>query len=370
MRCLSLIEIARLSDAQLDRLAEYGQRWSELRGSTAPCDRAAAEAGVATAYAAAGLPAPRQIIWCGGPLEAAASWVRMRTQAGDNVRHEVVDQICRRAEAGADRAVGLSVRVALAAEPRLARVPAYCISIQEAVHRAGEHVRPRWGTRIAGMFAARRASRLSFAGSAVAMPCVPALGALEFFHDVCGLESLTRPLAGLWQVARNASWMLPHRQVCWLTERPQIVRQDAHGRLHAASGPAVSYPDGWSAYAWKGVLVPRWIIERPDLVTVRTVNAAQDPQVRRCMIEVLTPERFVAQGGAYRIAEDETGVLWRQRWRWEAWAAVEVLDGTPGPDGRRKRYFLQVPPTMRSPREAVAWTYGLSEQRYRPAVRT
>jgi len=29
-----------------------------------------------------------------------------------------------------------------------------------------------------------------------------------------------------------------------------------------------------------------------------------------------------------------------------------------------KHYFLQVPATMRTPREAVAWTYGLSEQEY------
>ena len=66
------------------------------------------------------------------------------------------------------------------------------------------------------------------------------------------------------------------------------------------------------------------------------------------MIEILTPERFIAQGGAYRIAQDETGVLWRQRWRWEAWAAVEVINGTPEPDGTHKRYFLQVPANMRS----------------------
>jgi hypothetical protein len=74
---------------------------------------------------------------------------------------------------------------------------------------------------------------------------------------------------------------------------------------------------------------------------VRAISAAQDPQIRRCMIDVLTPERFIANGGAYRVCEDEAGVLWRQRWCWEAWAAVEV-----------------------------AWTYGLPEQRYRPVVRT
>ena len=88
------------------------------------------------------------------------------------------------------------------------------------------------------------------------------------------------------------------------------------------------------------------------------------------MIDILTPQRFIEQGGAYRVAQDETGILWRQRWRWEAWAAVEVVNGTPEPDGTYKHYFLQVPPTVRTPREAVAWTYGLSERHYRPSMRT
>ena len=70
------------------------------------------------------------------------------------------------------------------------------------------------------------------------------------------------------------------------------------------------------------------------------------------MIEMLTPARFIAEGGAYRVSQDETGVLWRQRWRWEAWAAVEVVNGTPEPDGTHKHYFLQVPANMRSAREA------------------
>jgi hypothetical protein len=45
------------------------------------------------------------------------------------------------------------------------------------------------------------------------------------------------------------------------------------------------------------VLVPSWIIERPD-ERYASISPAQDPQTRRCMIEVMTPERFIAQGGA------------------------------------------------------------------------
>src|SRR5262245_50169840 len=77
-RCLSLIEIARLSDPQRQKLGEYGQRWSEFRSATGPCHRAAAEAGVERAYVAAGLAPPRDIVWGGGPLQIANDWACSR----------------------------------------------------------------------------------------------------------------------------------------------------------------------------------------------------------------------------------------------------------------------------------------------------
>ena len=87
------------------------------------------------------------------------------------------------------------------------------------------------------------------------------------------------------------------------------------------------------------------------------------------MIEIMTPERFVKSGGPARIAEDETGVLWRKLWGYRgvtvgSWTAVEVVNGTAESDGSRKRYFLRVPSRMRTPREAVAWTYGLTAEQY------
>ena len=310
-------------------------------------------------------------MWGGGPIEIAKSWARSRDTAGESVRGAIIDQICRKAEAAVDRAVGLSVRVALAGEPRLTRLPPFCAGIDEAVHRDGESVRPLLRTRLSSLLSlSRRRGALSFAASSFGFHSTAALGALEYYHDVCGLERQTQTLRGLWQLARTCSWILPHEHICWLAERPDVIRYDARNRLHSPKGPALSYRDGWSAYAWKGVLVPSWIIERPELVSVRSIGSAHDPQIRRCMIDVMTPERFIAEGGAYRVSQDETGVLWRQRWRWEAWAAVEVVNGSPEPNGTFKHYFLQVPPNMRSAREAVAWTYGLPEQRYRPVTRT
>jgi hypothetical protein len=61
--------------------------------------------------------------------------------------------------------------------------------------------------------------------------------------------------------------------------------------------------------------------------------------------------------------------LWTAHWRYrnvviDTWQVVEVVDGTPQRDGTPKRYFLTVPARMRTAREAVAWTYGLTAEQY------
>jgi hypothetical protein len=297
----------------------------------------AAAVAVKKAYAAAGLDLP-QILWERGPLELLAAWSKRRAAVGESIRDVLVDAVRRKAEHAIDRAMSLQVRMALAGVPGLSRAPEFCASIDEAIWRLSERALPRLRLRFSDFFP-RRTRRLGFAASSFSPLSAHWLGLMECVNEVCGLVRQTQPLAGLWEIARHASWMVPHASVCWLMERPQLIRTDPNGRLHAPDSPALQYGDGCKVYAWKGIILPAHLIEQRDRI-------------------------------AYRVAEDDTGILWRQRWRWEAWAAVEVINGTPEPDGTYKRYFLQVPPTVRTPREGVAWTYGLSERHYRPAVRT
>lgn len=362
-------EVGALADWQRAELAVYGARWNALRQSTSPPDEAVARSAVEKAYAAAGLVAPGEIVWEDGPAELAVSWSKRRHAAGESVRSTLVDAVRRKAELAVDRAIALSVRMALTAEPGLARLPQFCTTTDEALLRLGERALPILPLRFIDFFTRRR-TRATFAGSGFSLQSAAWLGALQYLHDVCGLVRQAGPAEGLWELARSACWMAPHERICWLIRRPTLIRCDANGRLHAADGPALRFGTGTAVHAWKGIIVPGRLIERPDTIDVRAIDAAHDPQIRRCMIDIMTPQRFIEEGGAHRITEDDAGILWRQRWRWEAWAAVEVINGTPEPDGTHKRYFLQVPPTVRTPREGVAWTYGLSERQYRPVMRT
>ena len=135
---------------------------------------------------------------------------------------------------------------------------------------------------------------------------------------------------------------------------PNSIRTDAKARLHCPDGPALRYRDGWSAHVWKGVQVPAWTIEHPERITRSILANTCEPVLRNCMIEIMTPERFIASGAPARVAEDETGVLWRKLRGFRgvtvgSWTAVEVVNGTPEADGPRKHYFLRVPsPTHRA----------------------
>jgi hypothetical protein len=72
------------------------------------------------------------------------------------------------------------------------------------------------------------------------------------------------------------------------------------------------------------------------------------------------------------VAKDNTGRLWRIDLPLpdEPLHIVEVENATKEPDGSRKRYFLRVPPDMRKPRQAVAWTFGINPGEYAPDEET
>jgi hypothetical protein len=237
-----------------------------------------------------------------------------------------------------------------------------------AAHLSRFSVRVRHlAQRVRGM--SRVLPRWSFGDIAVGPDQLASLGVYEYLHDVLHWREQTRPMQGLWKIAKNAGWIVPHERVCWISERPKLLRTDAAARLHCPDGPSLQYPDGWSFYAWKGVGVPAWMIEHPERITAGDISAQFDPVLRNSMIEIMTPERFIRSGAVSRVAKDETGVLWRKLWGYRgvtigSWTAVEVVNGTAEADGSRRHYFLRVPSGIRTPREAVAWTYGLSAERY------
>ena len=134
-------------------------------------------------------------------------------------------------------------------------------------------------------------------------------------------------------------------------------------------------------FAWHGVVVPEWAVGDPDGISIEAFDAERNVEIRRVLVERIGIERLVRDQGAGLVHEDETGRLWRRdlpmddpstRGRGrpvdEPITIVEVINATPEPDGSRRTYFLRVPPTIATAREAVAWTFSMSPDTYRPSI--
>jgi hypothetical protein len=359
-----------LTAEQRSALARYRSRWSAIRRSTEPSDRAAAEEGVRLAYRGAGLAPPLRFVWCDSPVALARATRRIAREDGPNVRWILIDRLRRTVAARVRRCLSRRVlaEVEQAVNPGDPLIAAADAAIAEAAAQepAALLTRYRRGEPLSlSSVVHALCGREGFSHAVAGPHDLCWLSSYEYLRGVLGLKAETEPLRGLWHLATDLGWIRPHAHTCWLSERPDLLCGDASDRLHSADGPALRFRDGTAIWAWRGVEVPRAIIEQPESITLDAIDRATNVEVRRCMIEIMTPQRYVARGGAVRVAEDDTGVLWRRTWlTFDAWAAVEVINATPEADGTRKHFFLQVPPNLQTAREAVAWTYGVKPHVY------
>jgi len=177
------------------------------------------------------------------------------------------------------------------------------------------------------------------------------------------------------ELGRSGAAFWAFDRLAIMLERPSRISLDSRGRLHAQRAPALSYPNGLTVWADHGVVVPERVIREPELLTVADIDGESNAEIRRVMIERFGAERLIREGGAQLVGEDETGRLWHRtrsyrRWEPEPLVMVEVVNSTPEPDGSVRTYYLRVPPDLRTARDAVAWTFGLSGHEYLPVRET
>src|SRR5262249_29894287 len=227
------------SASPLDALPSYLDRWAAAHLSCEPADHELAEEGARLAYATAGLPAPRRIIWCQSPFEIVKhlAGASPGDLIGRNVKADVFDHV--RVRVGMFAEVFwndvLTAATKLADDPTAAdgynKSRAVSATIHRLVRRAATEdlarVRVRAGPallRWGGL--PRLLPRWNFDEVAVGSHDLVGLGVFEYLHDVLGWREPTEPMRGLWAIAKSAAWMVPHEHVCWLSEHPTRLCAD------------------------------------------------------------------------------------------------------------------------------------------------
>ena len=111
---------------------------------------------------------------------------------------------------------------------------------------------------------------------------------------------------------------------------------------------------------------------KPGSLTASRILRERNAEVRRVMLERYGGyRRLVRDLEAVPVDTDRFGTLYHVRVRGsEPLALVRVINATPDADGRRREYFLRVPPEVPTARDAVAWTFGMTAEEYDPGVET
>ncbi|MFJ2011140.1 DUF6745 domain-containing protein [Streptomyces globisporus] len=327
--------------------------WRSVAAATGRADRAAAEAGVRRAYRTAGLAEPDRIIWAASP-RAAVGTVEKLTDAGRSVREEV------RTRPWADERRRMYDELGPAGWSAL--WSATGAQLWETTAALAERIRTGVVADLAPRPQDEGAVRLVLLDAVLGQHDAAWLAAFDGHGD---------RLAGLADVARNAGWWWPYEKAVVITERPDVLHRDEAGRLDHGEGPAFAYGDGFALHAWRGMPVPAAFLDELSSLTPERIRAEENAELRRVMLEYYGYDRYLTESGAEPVHRDETGILWRIALDGdEDVVMVEVVNSTPEPDGTNRTYWLRVPPTTRTAKDGVAWTFGLEGAAYAPVRQT
>lgn len=311
-----------------------------------PCDRQAVEASVRRCHRAVGLSSPRSIVWVDSPYDDMATNVgfyglppgadRGSTfeYAGDMVR--IVDTPIKSAE-----------QLALSQS-----------DVFDSISRA---LNGRTTSRVGsvGIYFYTPTPRSEYNDMIAVFECLDAMG---FCIPM---------LSHLFEWFKHGIVYHFGRSRCVLIERPMDIALDGQNRLHNLTGPAMEYRDGFCEWAVHGVPVPDYVVLEPETITAEDIDSEPNMEVRRIKLQQMGIERYLSEGHAKETIRDDFGVLFSKPDRNDGVALfAKVLNSTPEPDGTFKTYFLRVPPTIKTPKEAVAWSFGVRPEDYHLVAQT
>src|SRR3990167_2063431 len=342
-----LSRIESLTPEQVAKFPAYVEKWLKVGLSTAPCDRAKAEASIVASYRVANISWPKDILWVESPLGCVCAVILLKNlrasvgaSVGASVRASVWDSVGAsvRASVGASvwdsvgnsveasvedsveasveasvwdsvrASVGDSVRASVEASVRASVRASVEASVRASVgapvraavgDSVGDSVRNSVG---ASVWDSVRDSVWASVGGGFCYGSHDAswLAFYEFFLNELDLKCCEK-LAPMMHTAMHCGWWLPYENMVIASEKPSGIHL-LGARIHRDGGPAVLYRDGFSVWALNGVRVSQGIAETPaDRLDAKLVLSEKNAEVRREIVRKIGVHRVVTTLGGKEL---------------------------------------------------------------------
>jgi hypothetical protein len=122
---------------------------------------------------------------------------------------------------------------------------------------------------------------------------------------------------------------------------------------------------------WRGVPIDARIAFRPETLSHEEVLAERNAERRRVMLERYGLDRFMADAAAETLDEDHDAGGKRRLLRLKLEGDEDLVCVTVVCPSTERQFVLRVPPTMRTCRQAIAWTAGFDDpDSYNPMIET
>ena len=189
---------------------------------------------------------------------------------------------------------------------------------------------------------------------------------LSFFRHVAELP-LDYSKWDHYEAASIAGPRYMHEEFCLVSEPPLVLKVDDQNRPHCDNSPFCVWSDGSRLYSVHGVQVPGWIVDNPEDITLASIRAETNAEIKRIMREKFGESRYLREIGARVIDVDAVPVERKEGAPSIVRALMEDDEGRRfliGSDGSTPRtYYMEVDPKVETCSEAHTFLCGIPESR-------
>ncbi len=328
--------IEKLTPEQEALIPVYREKWRAIALSTEPIDRQKATVAVKAVYAALGQQEPR-IIFCSSPY--AGLWEGLHLKRSHYLGRQMWGQLWQQIWKQLNQKVVTQLEALLAQQ--LLR------QLEEVLERQAE----QWQLEEQLQLGRRK---LPYVLDNCINPELWVNSGSMF--DVCisvlNCKHDRRAWAAFQAMGQSCSWIYPFEKTCIVCDRPTQLSIDSEQRLHAEAEPAIQFADGYTLYAYHGVILPeKYGKLHPSQWQAQFLLEERNTGVRRVLIQEIGYARIFHELQAQQLDT------------WAEYTLLKINGADIEPMYLLKMtcpstgfiHVLRVPPNMKSAREAIRW---------------